>query len=226
MKHRTEYRIFGQGGHAKEVAWVLRRWIEADEAYRDWLTPRPLILTFVSHPYTPSLPKWADSPARTVEPGASDSLILGIGLPNAKSLVVNDAAHRNIEWIDFVASEHPGSPRKARGRYIGENAFVPFYEDALGSFVTVGASAVVSHDCAVGEFTTIGPGAVLCGGAVVGQNSFVGAGATVLPGVRVGDCAIIGAGAVVCRTVESGTTVVGVPARDREWDARRKEGLL
>jgi maltose O-acetyltransferase len=47
----------------------------------------------------------------------------------------------------------------------------------------------------------------------IGKNVWVGAGAIILPGVIIGDDAIIGAGAVVTRNVQSGSIVVGVPAK-------------
>jgi maltose O-acetyltransferase len=47
----------------------------------------------------------------------------------------------------------------------------------------------------------------------IGQNVWVGSGAVIFPGISIGDGAIIGAGAVVTRDVDSGATVVGVPAR-------------
>jgi maltose O-acetyltransferase len=47
----------------------------------------------------------------------------------------------------------------------------------------------------------------------IGRNVWVGGGALILPGVSIGNDAIIGAGAVVTRSVASGTTVAGNPAR-------------
>ena len=47
----------------------------------------------------------------------------------------------------------------------------------------------------------------------IGTDVWVGGGAIILPGVTIGDGAIIGAGSVVTRTVPSGVTVVGNPAR-------------
>jgi maltose O-acetyltransferase len=47
----------------------------------------------------------------------------------------------------------------------------------------------------------------------IGDNAWVGAGSTVLHGVTIGDAAVIGAGSLVRQDVQSGTTVVGVPAR-------------
>lgn len=50
---------------------------------------------------------------------------------------------------------------------------------------------------------------------VIGQKVFVGVGAILLPGVTLGDRAVISAGAVVTKDVPAGTTVFGMPARER-----------
>jgi acetyltransferase-like isoleucine patch superfamily enzyme len=52
-------------------------------------------------------------------------------------------------------------------------------------------------------------------GPTIEDGVTIGAGAILLPGIHIGAAAVVGAGAVVTRDVESGTTVLGVPARPR-----------
>lgn len=80
-----------------------------------------------------------------------------------------------------------------------------------GSIVNHGA--VIDHDCRVGAWTHVGPRAVLGGAVHIGEECLVGSGAVILPGITLGDRVIVGSGAVVTRDIDSGTTVVGVPAR-------------
>lgn len=47
----------------------------------------------------------------------------------------------------------------------------------------------------------------------IGRDVWIGRGVTILPGVHIGDQATVGANAVVTKDVPSGTTVVGVPAK-------------
>lgn len=47
----------------------------------------------------------------------------------------------------------------------------------------------------------------------IGKNVWLGAHVVVLPGVEIGDNAVIGAGAVVTKSVPSGETWVGIPAK-------------
>jgi serine O-acetyltransferase len=47
----------------------------------------------------------------------------------------------------------------------------------------------------------------------IGNNVVIGAGAKILGGIRIGDNVTVGANSVVVKSVESGHTVVGIPAR-------------
>lgn len=47
----------------------------------------------------------------------------------------------------------------------------------------------------------------------IGEDVWIGGGAILLPGITVGDGAVIGAGSVVTRSVGTGSTVAGNPAR-------------
>lgn len=86
----------------------------------------------------------------------------------------------------------------------------------IATGVIVNSGAIVSHDSYIGEYSFIGPGVTICGNVTLGQSVFVGAGATLLPGVTIGDEATIGAGAVVTSDVLPGTSVVGIPAKIRD----------
>lgn len=123
---------------------------------------------------------------------------------------------------------------------VGEGAEVrpPFHCD-YGFNIRLGPRAFLNFGCVVldvgpvriGAMTKIGPGVQILAAdhprdpaerraglelgrpATIGANVWVGAGALILPGVEIGDDAIVGAGAVVTRSVPSGVTVAGNPAR-------------
>ena len=76
----------------------------------------------------------------------------------------------------------------------------------------------VEHDCDIGDFVTFAPGAKCNGNVVVEDYVYVGSGAIIRQGAPgaplvIGAGATIGMGAVVLKSVESGSVVVGNPAR-------------
>jgi len=81
------------------------------------------------------------------------------------------------------------------------------------SHLNVGCS--VQHDSSLGDFVQLSPGVFVNGDCIIGSDVFVGTGRIVTRGCKVGDDASVGAGAVVLDDVQSGSTVVGAPARPR-----------
>jgi sugar O-acyltransferase (sialic acid O-acetyltransferase NeuD family) len=88
---------------------------------------------------------------------------------------------------------------------------------ARGCIVNTGAT--VDHDCQLEEGVHACPGVHLAGNVRVGARTWIGIGACVKQGVRIGSDVVIGAGAAVVSDVESGLTVIGVPARARQEKA-------
>lgn len=84
----------------------------------------------------------------------------------------------------------------------------------IGSFVIINLACTIGHDVVIGDFTSIMPGCSLSGFIEIGEDVLVGSGARILPGIKVGPRSSIGAGAVVTKAVETGSTVVGVPAKE------------
>lgn len=84
---------------------------------------------------------------------------------------------------------------------------------SIGLNCIINTATSVDYDCIIGDHAHIAPGCRLAGAVFVGEGAFLGISSTVIPKVRIGDWSIIGAGAVVVGAVESGSTVVGVPAK-------------
>jgi bifunctional UDP-N-acetylglucosamine pyrophosphorylase/glucosamine-1-phosphate N-acetyltransferase len=109
----------------------------------------------------------------------------------------------------------------------------------VGSFAEIvrsriGSGSAVPHfsyvgDAVVGERVNIGAGTVFVNydgtakhSTEVGDDAFIGSGTMLRAPVKVGGGARTGAGAVVTKDVESGETVVGVPARPMRRSPLRK----
>jgi len=78
--------------------------------------------------------------------------------------------------------------------------------------IVIHPDAEIGVNCLIFQQVTIGT----ANGGIpkIGVHADIGAGAKVLGGITIGDYVRIGANAVVVSSVEDGTTVVGVPAKE------------
>ena len=88
----------------------------------------------------------------------------------------------------------------------------------IGKNFILGMYSYISHDCIVGDFVTVAPGAKCNGNVIIESFVYIGSGAVIKQGttenpITIGKGAIIGMGAVVTKSVPSGVTIVGNPAR-------------
>lgn len=85
----------------------------------------------------------------------------------------------------------------------------------IGQGCIVNTGATVDHDCELAEGVHVCPGAHLAGNVRVGARSWIGIGASIKHGITLGADVTVGAGAAVVSNIESGMTVLGVPARQQ-----------
>ena len=96
---------------------------------------------------------------------------------------------------------------------------VVFAGSVVNAFAKIGSGCIINtcssidHVCVLADGVHLSPGAHLGGGVSVGTATWIGIGASVKQGVHIGENVIVGAGAAVVNDIESGLTVVGVPAR-------------
>lgn len=91
----------------------------------------------------------------------------------------------------------------------------------IGDHFQANVFSQVSHDCDIGDYVTFSPRVTCNGWVCIEDDVFIGAGAIIRNGsperpMRIGRGAVIGMGAVVTADVRPMTTVMGVPAKERE----------
>lgn len=92
----------------------------------------------------------------------------------------------------------------------------------IGNFNIINLDCTIGHDAVIGDYATINPGVHVSGNVHVGDSANIGTGTQIIQGVEIGHDTIVGAGAVVNKTLPSGCTAVGVPAKIIKYHEQKK----
>jgi len=203
--------IYGAGGFAREVLQVLHA-INA-------VSPTWRCLGFIVEPGYAAPESLHDLPVfDSVEhvPDQSELwLSIAIGDPHTRWRVADDVGR--LTTAAFPALVHPQAwigdrVRLGAGTVVCAGAMITT-DISLGEHVQVNLCATIGHDTAIGRCTTVSPGANISGRVSIGERVEIGTAASVIPGVEIGADCVIGASSAVIRSLPSGATAVGVPAR-------------
>jgi sugar O-acyltransferase (sialic acid O-acetyltransferase NeuD family) len=212
---RTDIAIYGAGGFAREVAWLVEACNSSSEAYRvvclidDNEAVQGKVLN--------GIPVVEMMAAKNQFPEAK--VVGAIGNPKIRELLMEKAAAAGFGFETII---HPRTERSqwieiglgtviCAGNILTTNI-------TLGQHVQINLDCTIGHDVVMGEYATLAPGVHVSGWVRLGRRVYIGTGATIINGTRekpllVGDDAVIGAGACVTKSVPEGITVVGVPAK-------------
>jgi sugar O-acyltransferase (sialic acid O-acetyltransferase NeuD family) len=207
--------ILGAGGLAKEMAFLV------EDINRSLSQPEWNVLGYIDT----DLEKQGVYNGKYPIIGDEDYLIrydkdvhavIGIGTPPIIRKVHEKLCR--YDHIHFPNLIHPNVVMDARRISWGEGNIVCagniFTTDiAVGSCNIFNLNCTYGHDMVIGNYCVFNPGLNMSGGVTVQDGCLFGTGATVLQYLTIGEGATVGAGAVVTKDVESGVTVVGVPAR-------------
>jgi sugar O-acyltransferase (sialic acid O-acetyltransferase NeuD family) len=207
--------IYGAGGFAREVAWL----VEVADQPTDALRVACFIDDDVSRQGTElnQIPVLGLEAARAEFPMAK--VVAAVGDPRLREKLVNKAQAAGFLTRAIV---HPRTER-SRWLQIGEGSVICAgniltTNITLGRHVQINLDCTIGHDAVLGDFSTLAPGVHVSGCVQLGKRVYVGSGAVIINGTQsepliIGDDATIGAGACVTKSVAPGLTVVGVPAK-------------
>jgi sugar O-acyltransferase (sialic acid O-acetyltransferase NeuD family) len=207
--------VFGAGGFAREVVWLLDDLRAAGQPYAFAgfvVSDTAALGPHDSRDKVVGDVAWLRANAHTV-----DAVAIGIGTPAAR-LRVGALLDADFPALEKPALVHP-SVRYDAGTCVFEPGSIVCAGNIATVHVTVRRWAMVNlactlgHESEVGAGTVLNPGINLSGGVTLEEGVLLGTGAKVLQYLRVGRGATVGAGAVVTKDVPPGETWVGVPAK-------------
>lgn len=221
MTDMKKVAIYGAGGFAREVAWLLST-LEGSEVfdvlgYVEDGTDRDRVVN------GKPVMSW-----ETFSGSHRDSLVaVAIGSPQSRSQLVAKCAEAGFSFATLV---HPAVKMSE------------FVELGVGSIVCCGAiltvnikieqhvhinlACTIGHDVSIGEFSTLAPGVHVSGNVHIGKSVYLGTGASIINGkfdnpIIIGDGGVIGAGACITRSTEPDCLYAGVPAELKKRYALR-----
>lgn len=210
--------IYGGGGFAREVAWLVQSSKSADgTAYEimcfadDNTQKQGTILN--------KIPVMSLEDARARFPEAR--IVGAIGSPQVREKIMVKAAAAGFLTETII---HPNVEHAAEWNEYGDGTVI-----CAGSILTVNITlkkhvqinldCTIGHDVIMGDYSTLAPGVHISGWVHMGSRVYIGTGASIINGndsqpLTIADDVVIGAGACVTKSIsEPGITVVGIPAK-------------
>jgi sugar O-acyltransferase (sialic acid O-acetyltransferase NeuD family) len=210
--------VFGAGGCAKELEWLLHDLQEAGGTSMpvDVFVDRDIREThFLDKPLM-------DEEAFFQTHANGDDLSIFIALGNCflRRKVCNNIATRISGKPIFPTAIHPtvrADLRQGRLTYGHGNilcAMSIFMPDvSIGNFNYISLNSIIGHDTVIGDFVTIFPGVRIAGHVKIQDRVLIGTGAIIIENIRICSDVIIGAGSVVTKDIQEPGTYVGIPAK-------------
>lgn len=210
--------VFGAGGLAREVAWLL----SSPGSCLRWPDGRTTTdIELLGHLDDRAEMHGVRVNDREILGGADwledhpgHAVVVAVGHTGARRNIVERLGRGGATFPAAVAEGTVTGDQST----IGEGAIifprvVITTNVRIGDFVLLNPLVSVSHDCVVGNYCSLGPGVRLAGNVHVDEGSDLGTNSSAIPGVRIGRNVILGAGACVVRDLPDNVTAVGVPAR-------------
>jgi len=207
--------IYGAGGFAREVAWLVQSCNLGANHYEvvcfldDFVDVEDKILNGIPVVKLESVVQ--RFPDAAVVGGVGNSQLRQRLMAKAAALGLSfeTIVHPRVEKSDWI--ELGIGTVICAGNILTTNI-------RIGRHVQINLDCTIGHDVVMDDFVTLAPGVHVSGNVRFGKRVYVGTGAVILNGtsdkpIMIGDDAVIGAGACVTKSVPQEQTVVGVPAK-------------
>lgn len=139
---------------------------------------------------------------------------IAIGNNERRKIWYDRLVEKKLRIINVVDKTAIVSRRASIGTgcFIGKMAIVNS-KASIGNNCIINTKALVEHGCILKDHVNMSTNSVVNGDVIVGEGSFVGSCSVTIGQKEIGSWSTIGAGAVVTKSVVSGVTVAGVPAK-------------
>lgn len=203
MTDRAFY-ICGDGG----LGWELLDWLRAEQ--------HPILEQFSGFLITDGADRIRDHvPTKSLDSiNEVFDYMLAVGSARDRLRLAEKLATRGGEPVTFISSRALVSGHAIIGKGVIVNPFCSISARAeIRDFALINCHSGVGHDAVIGRSSVLLGHNAVNGNTRIGECVTVGAGAVIHPGRTVDDHANVGMAAAVFRNVQSGTVVVGNPAR-------------
>lgn len=204
--------LLGAGGHAREVADIVRHraGVDAGIELLGFIDEDPEAWGMVRDG-VPVLGGWSWFDDRNRE---DIRVTCAVGSPETGRRLAAQAERLGLHFAQVISPLAWVSPGAVMER--GVTLFPQVVVNTgttLHEHCIVNVGATISHDCDIGTHTFVAPGVHLAGNVTIGEGCWIGLGAGVIQGCSIGPRTVVGAGGMVIRDLDADVTAVGVPAR-------------
>ena len=185
--------LFGNGGHAREVAAQLNK----------------EVTFFVDD-------EFSNESAKPISDFKPENYLMMVAVANSKEREkIVKRLPSNTKYFTFV---HPTVLSMDNNIEIGEGSFIGAYS-ILTTNIKVGKHSIlnrgnqIGHDTIIGDYFSAMPGAIVSGNVILGENVYMGTNSSIREKIQVCSNVTIGSNATVVKNIITSGTYVGVPGK-------------
>lgn len=186
--------IFGTGGFAKEVRFILLRNGICDHD-----------IFYIAR----------EDEDVVIKNNVSQQFYMGIGDPNSRERVFKKIEKFNLTFpnlVDKHSTVNQDLNKIGFGNIFCAGSIVTI-DSSVGNFNIFNLHTTLGHDTQVGDFCTFSPGAKISGNCKIANKVYFGTNSSILENLNISSDIVVGASALVTKNLNKKGTYVGVPCR-------------